>query len=164
MNQEPQERPKFEDVEGQTKRDVPPSHVEQDDESSGDEEEDTRVPLKERIAKGWKKWKRNTKYTIFHRKKGRSYICTNNCNYWCSHLWFTIFLYIVVAGLFIAYMSVGSELMPFSFLVFKYRDPNDVATPYSARDYFGTNNSTKNSTLPTNTTTAAIVSHLFGLA
>jgi len=133
----PEERPKFEDVEGQHKKEE-----EEETDEEGDEEEDTREPLKVRLAKGFKKWKKNTKYRLYHRKKGRTFICTNNCDYWCSHLWFSCFLWVFVAAFFIAYMSIGSEMMPFSFLVFKYREASDIATPISARDYFGTRNAT----------------------
>lgn len=116
--------------------------AEDDSSSSDDEEETTKVPLKERIIKYAKKTKRDTKYLIFHRTKGRSYFCSNTCGFWCSQLFFLIFLYVVLTGFFLAYMAIGSEMMPFTFFFLKYRDPNDVPAPLESRQYFGSSNNT----------------------
>ncbi|KAG2381820.1 hypothetical protein C9374_006204 [Naegleria lovaniensis] len=149
-----EERPPV-DVEAQPKKDNPTVH---DDDDTSDDEVDTRVPLRERAIKYLKRLKKQTKHAIFHRSKGRSYFCLNTCGFWCSQLFFTLFLYVFIVGFFIAYMSIGSEMIPFTFIAYKTRDPSTIPAPIPARDYFGTQNSTRNST-----TTTKAISYFLGL-
>ncbi|KAF0985197.1 hypothetical protein FDP41_000236 [Naegleria fowleri] len=151
-----EERPPV-DVEAQPKKDNP--NAPHDDDDTSDEEVDTRVPFRERAVKYMKRVRKQTKYAIFHRTKGRSYFCFNTCGFWCSQLFFLLFLYVFVVGCFIAYMSIGSEMMPFTFITYKTRDPSTIPAPIPARDYFGTQNSTNNST----STTTKALSYILGL-
>ena len=115
------------------------NHEEEEEE---EEEEDHKEPIKVRIARGWKKFKRNTKHMCFHRLKGRSYFCNYTCTFWCSELLWLIVLYTFLTGFFIAYMSIASEMMPFTFLFYKTRDPSTIPIPPAARNYFGNSTNT----------------------
>ncbi|KAL9650175.1 hypothetical protein ABK040_011344 [Willaertia magna] len=119
------------------------------EEEDEEEEEETvvKAKLSERISKGFRRFVKGTKYLMYHKTKGRSYFCDNTCDFWCKNLFFMIALYMFVAGFFMAYMAIGSELFPFTFFYTKIPLTNPPM-PVPARDYFGTRNTTNATVIP----------------
>src|SRR3989338_1326979 len=97
--------------------------------------------LKKKAILTLKSFKTQLKYLLYHKTKGRSYFLEHTCSYWASSLLWLLVLYLVVAGFFIAYLSIVSETMPFSFLVEKHRDLSSIPKAPTAGVYFGQSNS-----------------------